>query len=257
MVFMINFLFAVGLTATLSVFMIPTLLFMSWRPKSFRVRLQARLLNLWARSLARSLRIKVRVRGQVPSSDQDRLYLVSNHLGYLDVLVLASVWPLTFVSRHDLAYWPVLGPLTRMVGTVYVDRSSSMRTEAVVKTVVRALEHGSHIHVFAEGKSTNGQQILPFKTALFEAPVRAGVLVQPLTIRYLRVNGRPLTQATKDLVCWYGNKAFIPHTLRLLATRGLEVEIVFSGPIEPGTSRKVLARQARRLIEENFRPLAG
>jgi len=254
-VFWFNLLVAATLTGACSAVMAVVLLAGVGLPERDLIRLRARLLRGWAVIVTRGMGFRVRVRGPRPEPGDRPIYLVANHQTYLDIVLLASIWPVTFVSRHDAARWPVLGPLIRMVGTVFVDRTSAMATARVVGAVVRALEAGAHLAAFPEGTTGGGDRVMPFKTALFEAPVRAGAWIQPVTVRYTALAGRPLDRTNRDRVCWHGHVPFLPHVLGLLKSRGLEAEVVFGRGFPAPDYRKTAARMARDEIEANFRPV--
>lgn len=251
----INLLIVLGLTAGIVVIMILCLFPWSWLPEKTLVRRRAFFFQTWAKAVSRGLGMKVRVRGSRPRPLPDKMLFVSNHLSYLDIVVLASVWPLAFVSRHDVAGWPVVGLLARLVGTIFVNRDLRFRSRDLVRKLTGSLNQGTHLLVFPEGTSTDGQGLLPFKTTLFEAPARTGAVIQPVTLRYVSVGDRLLDAETRDLICWYDGASFIKHAWRLLGVRGIRAEVAFGRMVQPTSPRKVLARQARQSMAENFRPL--
>ncbi|MDY6851230.1 MAG: lysophospholipid acyltransferase family protein [Thermodesulfobacteriota bacterium] len=251
----INLLIVLGLTAGIVAAMILCLFPWAWLPEKKLVRRRAFFFQIWAKAVSRGLGMKVRVRGARPRPFPDKMLLVSNHLSCLDIVVLASVWPVAFVSRHDVVGWPVVGLLARLVGTVFVNRDLRFRSRDTVRELTTALNRGAHLLLFPEGVSTDGQALLPFKTTLFEAPARAGAIIQPMTLRYVSVGDRPLDSETRDIICWYGGTSFIKHVRRLLGLRGIRAEVAFGRMIQPGSPRKVLARQTRQSMAENFRPL--
>jgi len=251
----LNLVFLLGVSAPIIGLMILTLGLCAWAPEKTLVGLRGFFLQNLARAMCRSLKIKVRERGFAHLVRRGKVFLVSNHLSYLDIVVLASVRPVAFVSRHDLAGWPVIGTLARLVGTIFVHRGQKLASRKLIETVTSALHQGASVLVFPEGTSTDGQGLLPFKTALFEAAVRSGAMVQPVLLRYVKVETRPLDLSGRDLVCWYDGRSFPRHAWDLLGLRGLEAEVFFTAPIEPGADRKALAAQVRRTMAESFRPL--
>ncbi|HEV2693271.1 MAG TPA: lysophospholipid acyltransferase family protein, partial [Verrucomicrobiae bacterium] len=116
--------------------------------------------------------------GPVPQSG----LLVSNHLSYLDILVIASITPAVFVSKSEVRQWPVIGWLTSLAGTVYIKRESRTHVGVVNKQIEAALAEGVLVVVFPEGTSTNGEQLLPFRSSLLEPvadsthPIATGLL---------------------------------------------------------------------------------
>jgi len=252
-----NLVFLLGVSAPIIGLMILTLGLCAWVPEKTLVRLRGFFLQNLGRAICRSLKIKVRERGFAHPVRRGKVFLVSNHLSYLDIVILASVRPVAFVSRHDVADWPVIGTLARLVGTIFINRGQKLASRKLIETVTSALHQGASVLVFPEGTSTDGQGLLPFKTALFEAAVRSGAMVQPVLLRYVKVENRPLNSSGRDLVCWYDGRSFPRHAWDLLGLRGLEVEVCFIKPIRPGSDRKALAARVRQNMSESFRPLIG
>lgn len=249
----LHLVIAVGLTVPAAALLALARPVLARRPRTL-IRLRGRVLQTWAKAVCRGLNIRVRIQGG-PPEHAAKLFIVSNHMSYLDILILASVCPLAFVSKHDVADWPVIGWLAKMVGTIFVNREAKLSSMGLVDSVVEALRCGARVLVFPEGTSTDGQGLLPFKTGLFEAPARAGAVVQPIVLRYAGVNGRPLTPDARDAICWYDGTPFAEHIWRLLGLRGIRVEATFTPPVEPDASRKVLAARIRLTMDRYFRPL--
>lgn len=146
-------------------------------------------LHLWARGVCRILGVRIVATGRMCRAPALH---VSNHVGYLDVIVLAATAPALFVARDDLARWPLLGFLAASTGTVFLDRT---RPRAVVAAGERMAEHfaaGASVIVFPEGTTTDGATVAPFHASLFEPARRAQagdtIPVQAIAVRY---EGRP------------------------------------------------------------------
>src|SRR5689334_5472860 len=189
----------------------------------------------------RRLGITVSVRGNFPT----RGLIVSNHLSYLDILVYSSIAPCVFVSKREVKSWPVFGVMGEIAGTVFIDRSRNVDALRVNNEMLEALAQGAVVVLYAEGTSTNGQSILPFRPALFEGVVKSGVPITPAHIGYSLSDG----DASED-VCYWGDHSFFPHLLRLLSRHGVSARVSFSS--EPNTfeDRKIAAEQTRKLVEE-------
>ncbi len=109
---------------------------------------------------------------------------VSNHISWLDILVIQSVAPVVFVAKIEIKSWPILGWLVTMADTCFINRSRRSTLLKVHSTLTTYLQAGQSICIFPEGKTTNGQQILPFHASLFQAAIDAGVVVQPIYLNY-------------------------------------------------------------------------
>ena len=195
--------------------------------------------------------------GRCPNRAASGLLVISNHMGPLDILVLAVALPMAFVSRHDLAQWPFVGIMARVGGTIFANRKLRVTTKFLVQEMAYHLKHGDHVLVFPEGTSSDGDQLLPFKSSVFEAPLMAGSQILPVNLSYETMNGRPFNAETRDIVCWYGEMEFIPYIWGLLGARSIGVHITFNPVIAPAESRKKTAVITHDVIKEKFKPITG
>lgn len=129
----------------------------------------------WTRRIVALLGLQVKVHGVPPPAP---CLFVANHLGYLDVVVLAAEMDAVFVAKAEVARWPVLGLLGRALGTVFVDRARKRDLPRVIAAMTDVLRRGQRVVFFPEGTSSAGGTVLPFRSPLFEAAVRTGVSVR-------------------------------------------------------------------------------
>jgi 1-acyl-sn-glycerol-3-phosphate acyltransferase len=213
-------------------------------PGRRRGRYRAQFLHAWARVLCPVLGIRIEVVGDFPQGWSG--LAIANHLGYADILVLGSILPGTFVSKADVARWPLIGLLASIAGTVYVDREDRAAAGAFAGQLKTRILTGDTILLFPEGTSTRGETILPFKTAPFAAIAGlSGKTVLPLHIDVVEVDGKPAVGPCRDTVCWHGDAELVPHLYRLLGLRGIRFRVVLGAPIPcDGRDRKTLARES-------------
>jgi len=213
-------------------------------PQRRRGRYRARFQQAWARLLCAVLGIRVEVIGDFPRTWNG--LAIANHLGYADILVLGSILPGTFVSKADVARWPVIGLLASIAGTVYVDREDRAAAGAFAGQLKTRILTGDNILLFPEGTSTRGETILPFKTAPFASVAGLpGKTVLPLHIDVVEIEGKPAVGPCRDTVCWHGDAVLVPHLYRLLGLRGIRFRVVLGAPIPcDGRGRKTLARES-------------
>ena len=198
------------------------------------------------RGLLRIASVRVVVEGPVPEGPG---FLVTNHLGYLDILVLASQVDAVFVSRSDVQSWPLLGPLTRWSGTVFLERERRAELPRVVAQMQEWLERGTQVVFFPEGTSGSGETVLPFRSSLFEAATRTSAPVRCAALRYVTGSADP---PAREVVSWWGDMDFAPHLWRLLGLRGIEANVSFvPGAIE-SRDRKQAALRAHHAVTESF-----
>lgn len=237
------------LLATLTLF-VCWLIPLALRPFSGRAatHIRARLMRLWARFVLLVLGVRVAVVGAPPARP---FLLVSNHLSYLDVLVLWSAVECNFLARGDLARWPVLGPLTRLAGTLYVDRTRRAAVAPALDAVRARLARGEGIVVFPEGTSSPGATVLPFRSSLFAAAAAAGGRAWVAAISY---NTRDAGAPAHLRVAWWGDMSFSGHFWRLLQLRRIQARLAFGARPLAGAERKALAAATHAACLQIFTP---
>lgn len=219
------------------------------RDKSARGR--AEWMCRWAGRVVRMAGARVRVVG-TPAT---RGLLVSNHVGYVDVLVIGSIVPTVFVSKAEVKHWPVFGWLTEIAGTIFVNRESRMATASVAEQMHQRIKEGLMVLFFPEGTSSDGEQILPFRTSLFEAPVRANSEIWTCCVRYsVPGEGRDVV---REKVAYWGDMTFGPHVARLFTMKEFEAVVEYSPVAIQTDDRKEAARKSEALMREMHAELAG
>ena len=203
----------------------------------------------WARSMMRVLGVSVRVTGSPPEGG---CLLVSNHLSYIDILVIASLKPARFVAKSEIAGWPLIGTLCRSVDTIFVDRQSRRDVLRVAAEMELAVAQGEGVVLFPEGTSTRGNEVLPFKPALLSHAARTGL---PVHLSCLRYQTAPDDVPADLSVAWWGGMPLVPHLLPLLQLDRIEAQIHFLEETVLESDRKRLADQLRAKLLEHFEPM--
>lgn len=208
-----------------------------------------RLHRLWARGLVGLMGVRVEVSGLPPGKP---FFLVANHLSYLDILVLGSRLGSTFVSKHELAHWPVLGHLARITGTIFVNRTRKRDALRVLEEIDRAIARGAGVVLFPEGTSSAGDRIYPLKSALLEWAARREFPVHAAVLSYRTDPPDPDAVAA---VCWWGDATFTPHFLQFLTLRRVHARITFPDRPVIERDRSRLSGQLHELLERHFTPI--
>jgi 1-acyl-sn-glycerol-3-phosphate acyltransferase len=189
----------------------------------------------WARSMCWLLGARVERRGAPPPAP---CLLLSNHTGYTDIVVLASCTDVVFVSKAEVASWPLFGTAATAVGTIYVDRAAKRAIPEVNARIDAALAGGDRVVVFPEGTSTGGDSVIPFKASLLEPAARSRYPVFCAALRYRTPPDEP---PASEVVCWWGQMEFGPHVMRLLRLSHFFVRVEFDPVPVPHSDRKALA----------------
>jgi 1-acyl-sn-glycerol-3-phosphate acyltransferase len=192
---------------------------------------------------------KVSVSGTPPRAP---FFLVSNHLSYVDVMVLASQAPCLFVAKAEIARWPFFGLLARAANTIFIDRDNRRDIPALLDRIEREMRSGVGVVVFPEATSSTGAAVLPFRPALLEVPARSGTAVSYAAITYATAPG---VLSARKAVCWWDDTTFTAHFLRLFRIPGFEARIAFGGPPIRGEDRKDLASKLRDAVSDLFVPV--
>jgi 1-acyl-sn-glycerol-3-phosphate acyltransferase len=178
------------------------------------------------------LNIKVTVEGDEGRLERGGYVIISNHLGYLDGLVLGSLFPVVFVSKKEVKSWPVIGQWTTLCGTIFINRQRKGLVPLLINEISRKLEQEANILLFPEGAATNGERMLPFQTAPLAAPLRSRSIIVPVTLAYRSIEQQPVSVSNRNLIYCYGDMDFMPHFWKLLALRSVEVMVTIQPKIE-------------------------
>jgi lyso-ornithine lipid O-acyltransferase len=204
--------------------------------------------RLWHRLILSVLRVRVHASG-APAASRP-LLVVSNHISWLDIMVLGSTGDLRFIAKSEMSVWPGIGAVARLNRTVFVDREARRRSGEQAGEIATRLAAGDALVLFPEGTTGDGNGVLPFKSSLFGAARLAGtrsegrpVLVQPAAISYTARHGIPLGRRERAAVAWIGDVDLVPHILSILRGGPIDVHVRFGEPVSvmPGDDRKRLA----------------
>jgi lyso-ornithine lipid O-acyltransferase len=212
------------------------------------------------RVLCRLLRMRVRVTG-VPVRDRAVLF-VSNHVSWVDIVAIGSLAPVAFVAKSEVRCWPLIGITAEMQRTVFVDRQRRHQTADAVGEMVKRLKGGTPVVLFAEGTSSDGNRVLPFRSALLGAvkhmaahsEAAGDIVIQPMAISYVSSHGIALGRLHRPLVAWYGDLDFVPHIKELIARGAVDAVVSYGEPVrvDARVDRKALTRQ----LEDAVRAMA-
>ena len=171
-------------------------------------------------------------------------YMVcANHVSFIDIFILDAVLPCRFVAKKEIASWPVFGFIARGTGTLFIARSRKRAVLEIADAMAGAINEGTNVLFFPEGTTGNGLELLPFHPNLFEAAVRSGAQILPVTLRYT-LDGKP-----SGLVSYAGDVALFTVLKRILFTPGLGVEVTLLDPISvDGKTRQALCLEASALM---------
>ena len=218
------------------------------------------------RQLCSLLGIRINIDGEIVP---DRpLLIIANHSSWLDIPVMSAIAPVSFIAKKEVRSWPGVSYLAFLQRTIFVDRERRTTVRQTTSEIRDRLAAGDALVLFAEGTSSDGQRVLPFKSALFAA-VTGGkrtskslkdseapqdTIVQTLTVAYTRLHGIPLGRADRPFIGWYGDMELLGHAWRLLKSGPIDVEARIGKPLAlvEFADRKILTRATESEISENL-----
>jgi 1-acyl-sn-glycerol-3-phosphate acyltransferase len=249
----------------LTVFLIVTFILipLQWLFVTLRLPWQRSFPHAYHRFVAWLFGIHIRVVGARPAG-KDGALILANHTGWMDIVIFSAVMPLSFVAKSEVASWPFFGTLARLQRTVFVARARRSQTGAARDDIRDRLLAGDTLVLFPEGTSSDGNTVLPFKSALLgaaEAQMEDGrhVMVQPVSTAYTGIHGIPMGRENRPLYAWYGDMELVPHLWEALKAGPLDVVVEFHPPLSlDAMDRKALAGTAEKLVRTGqIRALAG
>jgi lyso-ornithine lipid O-acyltransferase len=236
-VFQIALLFISGLFIASVIFPVLSLLYKPAKARNKRDALKV----MWLKWFGLITRLRVRKEGELQSQS---CLIVSNHVSWLDIIVLGGFCPAHFVAKSDILAWPVIGFLAKHGDTIFVRRGDKQQAKAITEEMAWLFKQNRTIIAFPEGTTTNGKEVLPFHASLFQSALLTKAIVQPVAIHYLN--------EAKARAPFIGEDAFVPHLIKMLMLDKVDVRVVFLPAIHTEEkNRQSVSNEARVKIMES------
>jgi 1-acyl-sn-glycerol-3-phosphate acyltransferase len=182
---------------------------------------------------AKWMGVRINVHGEIPHGG----LIVANHVSYVDIVALSAVATCAFVSKKEVASWPLFGLYARVGATVFVDRERRGAVAEAAAEMRERLDAGVPLTLFPEGTSSDGNDVLPFRSSLFEPVVELACPVTACALRYSLEGG-----SVADEVAYWRDLTLAPHLLNFLGKTGVTLDIHFGPSSLRSGDRKTLAR---------------
>jgi len=215
------------------------------------------LTHFWQKCVCTIFNIKVEVSG-TPYTSTQTIYF-ANHISYLDIPVIGSIIRASFVAKKDVASWPVFGFLSTLQQTAFISRDRE-DAEKEKNALDNMLDIGKSLIIFPEGTSTDGREVIPFKSSLFSIAMKKNlkdIYVQPVTLKMMLVDGQNVTnQNVRDIYSWHINMdtPLGTHLWRFAQSKGAVISVIFHPEIKAHSheSRKTLAKACYNAVSNGL-----
>jgi lyso-ornithine lipid O-acyltransferase len=246
--FLFKFFASIYLVIIFAVISFFTIIF--FRDKKNRLERISRNTALFSPILLKIMGIQFTLRDHTRGKGlEGKSMVVGNHVSYVDVFILAAMKPMLFISSVELSKTLFVGHVSKLGGTVFVERRKYRNLRNEISNIASVLDHGFRVVLFPEAGTSDGTALLPFRPSLFEAAIKSDADIVPVCIRYLKINGQDVSRKNKDYIVFHGGVKFIPHIIQLFRHHDIEVEVNILGRISTrGKSRKELVNQVYQLI---------
>ena len=194
----------------------------------------------WLHQSAEIIGVEIQVHGEPPNT---HCFIVANHISWLDILIIASVLPVSFLSKAEVRNWPVIGTLAAKAGTLFIHRGSKNGAAEAINLMKTKLEAGHNVVSFPEAKTTDGTSVHAFHPRLFAAAIETSSLVQPVSLRY------PHPAGVNPIAPYVNEPNLIMHAFKIMCSKCTVAEVTLCKPIETmDIERKKLALLAKKSI---------
>ena len=198
------------------------------------------IIKWWCAGLLRAFHIKVVTFGNLPPGSTRGVMFVANHISWSDIHALNSKIALRFIAKAEIRSWPIFGYLVAKANTLFIDRSKKQEAAKIVNITAASLIAGDNLCFFPEGTTTDGKQVLPFKSSVLQAAISANSVIWPVAIRYVNKDGSINTN-----MAYAGETVLIESMLEVIKQKNALVELHFLSPIETsGKDRHDLTQAA-------------
>lgn len=240
----------------LTVFVLAIVTLVLWPLQALAMRfdwpIARKLPMIWQRIACKVAGFRVTVEGK-PAAPP--LLIAANHVSWMDISVLGSVLPVSFIAKSEVSGWPIVRTLSRLQRSVYIERQKRSKTGAAAEAIASRVSRGDIMVLFAEGTTGDGTRVLPFRSALLGAARAAAgaggaVTVQPVALTYLRIHGLPIGFADRPTIAWYGDMGIEDNFVKAVGWGSVEATVSFGEPIPfgPDADRKAVAEACHRAV---------
>jgi 1-acyl-sn-glycerol-3-phosphate acyltransferase len=205
---------------------------------------RSRAVSRWSARLLAIVNVKPSVQGAPPAIANRAAVLVANHVSWLDIQLIHSVWQVRFVAKSEVRLWPLIGWLSARTGTLFIERGKNRHAARINQSIHAAFQQGHAIGVFPEGTTTDGKELTRFHASLLQPAVDERAMVYPVALRYLDESGNVNVNAS-----YVGDTTLMESMRMIFAEKAIRAELIFLPAIDAtGKTRRELAAQTQSAI---------
>ena len=217
-----------------------------WLVRILGLRFSMARFYLW--SACKILGIKIIVEGSIPSTPS---LIIANHVSWLDIPVIGSIWPVYFVAKKEVGTWPGFSTLAKLQNTIFVDRDKRQSVLASRNEIRSRVMAGDTVVLFPEGTSNNGREVFKFKSTFFSVVENTPLQAIPMTLVYQTQVGLPMMRRQRPSVAWVGDADMVPHLWNFMKSGPITVRIIVHQACVPD-NRKAMSKSAQALIKSTL-----
>jgi len=232
------FLFINGMFIAGIIFQVFGLLLKPAHAKAKRDLLKTR----WLKRFSNIVNLHIILEGELPKPGA---LIVSNHISWLDILIIGQYLPAYFIAKSDISNWPIIGFMAKQGGTLFIRRGDKQHIRTTTDKMLWLLKQNANIVAFPEGTTTHGDEVLPFHSSLFQPAQLSRSVIQPVAIQYQGI--------ARQKAPFVGDDDFISHLIKILAMDNIVVNLTFMPAIDGReNNRRSISTETRNLISEKI-----
>ena len=209
--------------------------------------LSSRIVTSWLGLAARVFGVRIKTHG---IALKEKTLFVANHISWLDILVIGSLRPMHFLSKHEVKTMPLLGWLATRAGTLYIKRGYHDSASFASSEITAALNKNHNSLVFAEGTTSDGN-LKKFHGRMMQSAINAHAMVQPVAIFYPEADTETGKIRLNPDTLFIGDTSIGESAERIIRSPAIDVEVHFLKPItSTGCTRDEIAQHAYEEVAE-------
>ena len=208
---------------------------------------QHKIIQTWLHRSAEIIGVDIQVHG---TPAQSPVFVVANHISWLDIIIISSVLPVSFLSKAEIRNWPIIGTLAAKAGTLFIRRGSKNGAAEAVELVKVKLKAGHSVASFPEAKTTDGTSVHVFHARLFAAAIETNTPIQPVALRYPPLEENSDTRINA-IVPYVEGPNLVQHAFRIMCAKRTIAEVTIRDVLQDDDQlRKEIAQSARDTIAQ-------